>query len=76
MIYNGLNIFISPFMKTDEYEQVRRHKRNRINKKWKKRYGFRRKDDMAKMVVIGNAAYVSQGLYKKIQREVAKHEKD
>lgn len=68
--YNGLNLVISPFMKTDEWEQVRKHKRKRINKKWRKRYGLRQKDNMTKMLVIGNTAYVSQGLYRKIKREV------
>jgi len=40
----GLNSDLQPFyMEFDgyKYEQVRRHKKKRINKKWAKRYGYR-----------------------------------
>lgn len=65
ILYNGYQIRIAQYM-TDGYIQKRTHKKNRINKKWRKRYGLKPAWDMKRIIVIGNCVYMSHGLYDKI----------
>ncbi len=65
ILYNGYQIRIAPYM-TDGYIQKRTHKKKRINKKWRKRYGLKLAWDMKKIIVIDNCMYMSHGLYNKI----------
>lgn len=48
------------------YEQARRHKNNRINKKWRKRYGLRWVVDEIKMLQYGNGYIVHPDTYAEI----------
>lgn len=40
---NGRDGYIAVMFKSPHKEQIRRHKKRRINKKWAKRYGYRTK---------------------------------
>lgn len=72
MIFNGLEVVIAPFMKSDEWEQSRTHKCKRINKKWRKRYGLRQKDDMNTTFIMENKIFMSRGLYNKMLKVAGK----
>ena len=72
MIFNGLEVVIAPFMKSDEWEQSRTHKCKRINKKWRKRYGLRQKDDMNTTFIMENKIFMSRVLYNKMLKAVGK----
>ena len=52
--------------KHDDGEQVRKHKKKRINKKWLKRYGtYRSLLKTDEIVVIDNALLMTKGTYNK-----------
>lgn len=72
MIFNGLEVVIAPYMKSDEWEQSRTHKCKRINKKWRKRYGLRQKDDMNTTFIMENKIFMSRGLYNKMLKAAGK----
>lgn len=75
MIFNGLEVVIAPFMKSDEWEQSRTHKCKRINKKWRKRYGLRQKDDMNTTFIMEIKYLCREGFTTKCLRRQEKEQK-
>ena len=69
--YNGYKVRIDPRL-TDGYIQRRTHKKSRINKKWRKRYGLKPAWDMKTAMIIENYLYISKGLYNKLYRTLQK----
>lgn len=51
---HGIEVRIVPleFMPVIGYEQVRKHRKRRINKKWLKRYGCRPIHDRSRMILF------------------------
>lgn len=47
--------------------QVRKHKKKRINKKWAKRYGFKKVPDYGRIVVIDGYIYAQPRVIEKIK---------
>jgi hypothetical protein len=38
--FSGIPLYTSEYLRQHEYRQRRVHRRSRINKKWRKKYGF------------------------------------
>ena len=65
----GLPVVINPYMIIG-YEQARKHKKKRINKKWAKRYGDKPVYDMKNAYMIKDQMIVmSQGAWDKIKKK-------
>ena len=66
---DGWRVIISPAM-TKGYEQRRRHKKRRINKKWEKAYGYRPIYDMEHMFYnpFLHTVMMSEGMWKEIKQ--------
>jgi hypothetical protein len=41
LFFKGAPVFVNPLIVTRSYVQNKKHRRKRINKKWRKRYGMR-----------------------------------
>lgn len=63
----GYQIITNPYMA--DKVQARRHKKKRINKKWRKRYGFK-EVPWNKFVIDGNKIYCHPKWYYKLQAEI------
>lgn len=61
----GKNIIISDRITKDV--QARRHKRKRINKKWLKRYGFKKVPDNTKIFVTDEYVFMTEKTYEKVK---------
>ena len=60
----------------DDGQRVRRHKKKRIDKKWKKRYGtYSAPLKPNQMIISNNIALMSRTTYKKLKRRVDKLER-
>ena len=73
--YNGYQLKINSFL-TDGYIQKRTHRKHRINKKWRKRYGLKCAWDMQRVIVMDKDMFVSPGLYKKLVKAFTQKEGD
>ena len=51
------------------YEQARKHKNKRINKKWKKRYGYKPVYD-TNIIFVDGTAYMSQKTFLLLKRRM------
>lgn len=56
----------------DEGEQIRKHKKKRINKKWLKRYGYygKQKLDKGQVVLVNGVMYISRPCFRKLKKEL------
>lgn len=63
-ILNGKKVIISSYI-TKEV-QCRKHKKKRINKKWLKKYGYKRIPDDNTMYMINDAIIMTQKCFDKI----------
>lgn len=56
----------------DEGDQVRKHKKKRINKKWLKRYGRygKQKLDKDQVILVDGIVYMSRPHFKKLKKEL------
>ena len=70
--YNGLKLVVN-HLAIEGYEQTKKHKKKRINKKWLKRYGKRPVYNTT-MYLIDNTLYVSPYTYEKIKNWFGKGE--
>lgn len=70
--YNGFNI-VETNAVTKEVQR-RTHKKRRINKKWLKRYGYKKVPDDTKVIVFGNNILVTPRMANRIIREVKQNE--
>ena len=61
----GKNIIILDRITKDV--QARRHKRKRINKKWLKRYGFKKVPDNTKIFVTDEYVFMTEKTYEKVK---------
>lgn len=64
----GYQIIPVPYMA--DKVQARTHKKKRINKKWRKRYGFK-EVPWNKFLIEGNRIYCHPKWYYKVQAEIA-----
>ena len=65
-MFGGLQIIINPNLIVG-YQQARKHKKRRINKKWAKKYGNKPVWD-DKVYIMGDCVVMSPGTYGKLER--------
>ena len=71
--YNGI-----PIVVTDAITKIvrsRTHRKKRIDKKWLKRYGYKKVQDHSKILFINGTFYMSQKNYNRLQKEMELQEK-
>lgn len=66
--FGGYRVIESPFM--CDKVQARTHKKKRINKKWRKRYGMK-EIPWTKFVISGNAIFAHPKMIARIKEQIA-----
>jgi hypothetical protein len=62
----GVRVVVSPFVPTEQVAvQRRRHRKKRIDKKWRKRYGVRH-ETRHRLLLIGGQAYAHPDQWKRM----------
>lgn len=58
----------------DEGEQIRKHHKKRINKKWLKKYGTygKQKLDKDQILIFDDVFYMSRSTFRKLKKEIGK----
>jgi hypothetical protein len=67
LFYEGYMIVTSKYC--CDIVQARRHKKKRINKKWRKRYGMKQVPSK-KMFVCGDRIYVHETVYDRLKERI------
>ena len=74
MTVQGLNVIIVPesYLLGDpiKYVQVRVHHKKRINKKWRKKYGFKPVYKDLCPIIMDNNIYVTEKMYQNLINEM------
>ena len=68
--YAGIPIVVTDAI-TKEVRS-RTHRKKRIDKKWLKRYGYKKVTDHAKSILANGTLYMSQKAYERLQEKMAK----
>ena len=73
MIFNGYKICFA----TKKYQR-RKHRKNRINKKWQKRYGFAEYDYMphGEIMQLDGVLWMTESTYKELRKAIAADDKE
>ena len=73
---NGMQVIISEYV--DEYESIpaKRHRRKRIQKKWAKRWGWKKIMIKASILRMGDSLIMSSKSYEKLVREIRDKDKN
>lgn len=71
-LYDIPKLTIKIIQEHDEGDQIKIHKKKRINKKWLKRYGCygKQKLDKGQVLIFGDIAYMSRPYFKQLKKEL------
>lgn len=71
-LYDIPRLTIKIIQEHEEGEQVRKHHKRRINKKWLKRYGVYGKQKLNKneILILDGVAYMSRQHFRKLKKEL------
>lgn len=71
-LYDIPNLTIKIIQEHEEGEQVRKHHKRRINKKWLKRYGVygKQKLDKDQVLFLDDVCYMSRPHFRKLKKEL------
>lgn len=71
-LYNIPKYTIRIVQEHEEGEQIRKHHKRRINKKWLKKYGTygRQKINKGQVLIVGDVLYMSRPQFKKLKQEL------
>lgn len=70
--YDVPRLIIKIVQEHDEGDQIRKHRKKRINKKWLKKYGRygKQKLDKCQVIIDGNVVYMSRPYFRKLKKEL------
>lgn len=68
--YNGIPIVVTDAI--IKKVRSRTHRKKRIDKKWLKRYGYKKVTDHSKTLLVNGTLYMSQKIYDRLKEELAK----
>lgn len=71
-LYDIPKYIIKIVQEHDEGEQIRTHRKKRINKKWLKRYGVygKQKLDKDQVLIFDDIVYMSRPKFRKLKKEL------